>query len=189
MHPSRYRFPAAPWPPSLRWISALGTLLSLAIAVAAYHAVPTPSGFTHHFGIGVALVPILLLVGCLFSIVRGYTVEGTDLLVGRLFTSTRIPLAGLRRAWYEPTVCKGSLRIFGNGGLYSFTGWFYSQRLGRYRLLATDFSRAVVLVLPRGVVVVTPTDPAAFIEHLRLRFPAVDVSPLAQGLTPHSLPG
>lgn len=171
----RRHFPAARWPGSLKLVTALGTALLLAVGFAAYRDIPTPSGFTHQFGLGVACVPIAILLGCLCFIVRGYAVEGSDLHVERLFSSTRLPLTGLSKVWLEPQVCKGSIRVFGNGGLFSFTGLFYSKKLGCYRLFATDFSHAVVLVLPRRVVVVTPADPQAFIEHLRRRFPNADI--------------
>jgi hypothetical protein len=177
----RLHFPAAPWPVSLKAISILGTVALLATGFAAYRAVPTPSGFTHQFGIGVALVPVAILLGAIFFMVSGYAIEGNDLFVERLFTSTRLSLAGLDRAWIEPAVCKGSLRIYGNGGLFSFSGLFYSKRLGRYRLFATDFSHAVVLIFPDRTVVITPVTPHAFIEFLRHRFPNLDTTPLASG--------
>jgi len=175
----RLQFPVAPWPASLKVVSLLGTAALLAAGFSAYRVIPTPSGFTHQFGLGVALVPVLVLLGCLIFMVRGYAVEGSDLFVERLLTSTRLPLAEIRRVWLEPAICKGSLRIFGNAGLFSFTGLFYSKRLGRYRLFATDFSHAVVLVFPDSVVVITPEKPHAFIEYLRHRFPHVATTPLA----------
>ena len=175
--PRRVHFSAAPWPKSLKLVSALGTILILAVGVAAYLAIPVPSGFTHLFGLGVALVlPGILALSILFA-VTGYAVEGSDLYVERLFFSTRIPVAGLSRVWFEPGVCRGSIRIWGNGGLYSFTGWYRSKALGKYRLFGTDLSRSVVLFRPRHVVVITPAAPHAFIQHLRLLFPAVRVEP------------
>ena len=173
-------FPAAPWPVSLKLVSALGSVALLAAGFAAYRAIPVPTGFIHQFGLAVACVPIALLAGSLGFIVRGYEVKVTDLYIERLFTSTRIPLAGLSRVWLEPKVCKGSLRVFGNGGLFSFTGLYYNKKLGRYRLFATDFSHAVVLVLPQRVVVVTPANPQTFIDHLKHRFPGVETNPLAR---------
>jgi hypothetical protein len=90
---------------------------------------------------------------------------------------TRISLQDLNRAWIEPSVCKGTIRVFGNGGLFSFAGLFYSKRLGRYRLFATDISRSVVLILPSRVVVITPAEPEIFIEHVRQSFPNIQVGP------------
>lgn len=183
----RLLFPVAAWPTALKVVSAIGTIGLLAAGFAAYRAIPTPSGFTHQFGLGVALIPVAVLLGALFFIVNGYAIEDDDLCVDRLFTSTRLPLAGLSRAWLEPAVCKGSMRIFGNAGLFSFTGLFYSKRLGRYRLFATDFSHAVVLVFPGRVVVITPEKPHAFIEYLRHRFPNLATTPLASdGASPSS---
>jgi hypothetical protein len=118
-----------------------------------------------------------LLVGSLLFMVTGYAVEGTELHVDRLLWSTPISLRGLDRTWIEPAVCKGSVRVFGNGGLFSFTGLFYSKWLGRYRLFATDISRSVVLILPARVVVITPAQPETFIEHVRQSLPNVQVGP------------
>ena len=173
----RHDFPAAPWSTGLKVTSAVGTVLILGVGLGAYRAIPVPTGFIHQFGLAVALIPPALLVGSLFFMVTGYAVEGTELYVKRLLSSTSISLQGLNRAWIEPGVCKGSIRVFGNGGLFSFTGWFYSKRLGRYRLFATNFSHPVVLVLPSRVVVITPAEPEAFIEHVRQSLPNVQVGP------------
>jgi len=169
-------FPAAPWPAALKIVSVLGSCPLLGVGYAAYRVIPTPCGFTHQFGLAVALLPVSLLPGCLWYIVRGYEIKGTDLYIRRLPTSTLIPLAGLGRIWPEPGVCKGSLRIFGNDGLFAFTGLYSNKKLGRYRMFATDFSRAVVLKMPDRTLVVTPADPGAFIDHLRHRFPAAELA-------------
>ena len=56
-----------------------------------------------------------------------------------------------------------SLRTWGNGGMFSFTGHFVNHPLGRYRAFVTDPARTVVLALPEGVVVVSPDRPDEFI--------------------------
>ncbi len=164
-------FQAAPWPAGLKLTSTLGTLLIAGIAYAAYRAIPAPSGFTHYFGFGIALVLPAILVFSLLFAVTGYAVDSNDLYIQRPLWRTRLPLDGLSRFWLEPAACKGSMRIFGNGGLFSFTGLYRSPKLGRYRLFATDFARSVVLVLPTRVVVVTPAMPRAFVDHLHHLFP------------------
>jgi hypothetical protein len=170
-------FNAAPWPAGLKLTSAVGTILIAAVGYAAYRAIPTPSGFTHYFGLGIALVlPAILVVSFLFA-VTGYAVDGSDLYIQRPLWQTRISLTGLSRFWLEPAACKGSIRIFGNGGLYSFTGLYQSPKLGRYRLFATDLVQSVVLALPARVVVVTPATPRAFVDHLHHLFPLAHVGP------------
>lgn len=172
-------FPAAPWPTSLKVISLLATVVLTGLGYAAYRVIPTPSGFTHDFGLAVALIPFGVLVGCIIFIVDGYTVEPTRLSVQRLLTVTTVPLTGLRRAWIEPAVCKGSVRVFGNGGLYSFSGWFYSKRLGRYRLFATDLRNTIVLQFRDRAIVISPAAPVAFVEHLRHVIPDLQIGPVA----------
>jgi len=174
-------FHAAPWPTTLKVVSFLGTGVLCALSYAAYRAVPTPSGFTHNFGIGVALVPLVIILGAVLFIVGGYRVDSNVLLVERLITSTSVPLAGLTRIWADPSICKGSLRVVGNGGLFSFTGWFQNKTLGRYRLFATDFRHAVVLKFPDRVVVVSPAAPQAFIDHLHHIIPDLNVGPEESG--------
>ena len=83
------------------------------------------------------------------------------------------PLPGVSRAWKDPDVIKGSLRVVGNGGLFSFSGLFWSRRLGRYRLYATDLKRSVVLVTPERILVVSPADPDEFLRHIQMLFPGV----------------
>jgi hypothetical protein len=166
-------FPAAPWATALKVISVSSTVVLLVLGYVAYRAIPVPSGFTHGFGFGVALVfPAILLGAFLFS-VAGYDLNAGDLYVRRPLWATRVPLAGLRRAYHEPTACRRSLRVFGNGGLYSFTGLYWNRSLGRFRLFGTDLSRAVVLVLEGRTVVVTPENPEAFVAHLRQLHPDV----------------
>lgn len=165
------RFAAAPWSTSLKFVSAFSTLLLLGAGIAAYQAVPTPAGFAHAFSLGIAgLFPLMLVVSVLFM-VSGYTLNGPDLFIVRPLWSTRISLSGLQRVFAEPKVCKGSIRLFGNSGLFAFTGLYRNSTLGRYRLFATDFAHAVVLVMPDRTVVITPASPHSFIAAVRRAFP------------------
>jgi hypothetical protein len=58
------------------------------------------------------------------------------------------------------------VRICGNGGVYSFIGWYWSKRLGRFRAYVTDLHRTVVLTFPHGRIVLSPDRPEAFVEAL-----------------------
>lgn len=165
-------FSAAPWPTGLKVSSALGTVLLVVVGIASYRAIPVPSGFTHDFGLAISMVLPVLVVFSFLSIVTGYVVTPDELLVQRLFWSTRIPLAGLRDVFPDAAVCKGAKRIIGNAGLYGFTGLYQNGRLGRFRLFATDLARSVVLVLPERTVVVTPAAPEAFVAHVHHVFPS-----------------
>ncbi len=162
------RFQAAPWPASLKAVSTIGTLLIGGVGFALYRAIPhgTRTPFAEQFGTMLLAVPAAILLGALLFVVRGYEVDGADLAVDRLLWRTRVPLAGLARAWHDPSAMRRSLRVFGNGGLFAIAGVFQNRELGRYRAFVTDPKRAVVLRLASRTVVVSPADPPALLAQL-----------------------
>ena len=164
-------FAAAPWPKKLKFMSAAATLLLVAVGCAAYVALPRQAGLTPLFNLAIALTFPGILVVSLSFVVRGYALDGNDLVIQRLFWRTRIPLVGLPSVSVAPGICKGSIRLMGNGGLFAFTGLYRNKALGRYRLFATDLSRPVVILLQGRTVVVTPAAPDHFAEQLRRLFP------------------
>ncbi|MHB8742137.1 MAG: PH domain-containing protein [Sulfuricaulis sp.] len=170
-------FSSAPWSTVLKLTSALGAIALLAAGFVSYRVIPLAAGFTHQVGLGIALALFSILIAGLVFMVTGYTVTDSGLHVERLLWSTRVPLAGLTRVWFEPDTCQNSIRVFGNGGLFAFTGLYHHPTLGRYRLFATNFSQTVVLVFRQRVVVVTPDDPQAFINYLCRLFPAAHARP------------
>ena len=171
-----FRFRAAPWPTYLKAISLVATVVLVGMGYVLLAKIPhgTRVPFAETFGTVMAFVPPLIaLVAALFVVVA-YDVDGTELGVQRLLWSTRVPLTGITAAWHDPNAMKCSLRLFGNGGLYSITGLFRSKALGNYRAYVTDPGRAVVLRLPGRTVVVSPGDPGAFLDQLRTLFPRID---------------
>ena len=170
-----HRFRAAPWPTALKATSFVATVVLAGVGFVLATKIPrgTAAPVAEAFGTVLAFVPPLIALGAALFVVTAYEVDGTELSVLRLLWSTRIPLSGLVRAWADPDAMKCSLRLFGNGGLYSFTGLFQSRALGRYRAFVTDPRRAVVLRLAKRTVVVSPGDPTFFLEQLRACFPGL----------------
>ncbi len=81
--------------------------------------------------------------------------------VRRLIWVTRIPLRTLTNAELRHGPFGWAWRTCGNGGLYSFTGWYYQKPLGAFRAMATRASDAVILRFSdRKPIVITPDDPA-----------------------------
>lgn len=108
-----------------------------------------------------ALLISVLALSALFT-VRSYTISGGCLLIRRLLWSTRLPLSGLMRAQVENLALGRCIRTCGNGGMFAFTGWYWSKPLGHFRAYATDCRRAVVLRFIHRTVVVTPERPEEF---------------------------
>jgi hypothetical protein len=61
---------------------------------------------------------------------------------------------------------KSSLRTFGNGGIFSISGWFYRKGFGAYRAFVTDPRQTVVLRFPSRRVVLSPDDPEGFAKEV-----------------------
>jgi hypothetical protein len=148
----------AQWDTSLIVVSSLATVTCLGIAFVAFR----------HGGaswwLGLAL--LALVGGCALFAIRGYAVTPEAILVHRLLWTTRLPLAGLRSAQFEPNAMRWSLRTFGNGGFFSFSGFYRNKPLGTYRAFVTDRHQTVVLRYDGRTVVVSPASPEEFAHEL-----------------------
>jgi hypothetical protein len=158
---------SAPWSRSLRVTTAVSLLVVLVGVVTAELVVPRK---LLPLRVGLALVPALIVLGALPFMVRGYLLTDKDIEVQRLGWRTLLPLAGLVAVTGEPQGLRGSVRLFGNGGLFVVSGWFWNKRIGRFRAYATDPARAVLLRYRDGAqVVLTPHDVQHFIVKVRAR--------------------
>lgn len=167
------RFDAAPWPASLKVVSAIGTLGLLGAAVALLRVLPrgTRVPFAEAFGTFVFVVPLVILFVALLFLVRGYGLDSEELYVERLLWRTPIGLGDPTRAWRDPSAMRRSIRLFGNGGLFAITGIFQNGTLGRYRAFVTVPKQAVVLRYESRVVVLSPANPDDLLRYLRLVSP------------------
>lgn len=148
----------APWSTSLLVISSAATLLAVSIA--------TAIAWSAHQFTWEAMLPLAIVFGGALFTVRQYAITPDAILVYRLFWITRVPLAGLQSAAFEPDAMRGGLRTCGNGGLFSFTGFFWNKSLGMYRAFVTDSNRTVVLRFPGRTIVVSPSEPEDFVRQL-----------------------
>lgn len=153
----------APWGTTLTIVSTVASFVLIGVAVAILAASGIPP-WTKWLA---TLTTLGTLLTCALFTVRGYELGRHELHVHRLFWTTRISLGGLQAAEADPDATRNSIRLFGNGGLYSFSGWFRNTRLGVYRLCATDPGRAVVLRFPDRVWVVSPERTPDFIRGIR----------------------
>lgn len=153
-------FPAR-WSGLLIGMTVAASLILVALTVWLQVPLGTP------FGMLVRLLPLAILVGSVLFTIRGYELSGSELWIRRLWWSTVVDLGGLEAVAADPAATRGSIRTFGNGGLFSFSGWFRNKTLGSYRAWITDHRNAVVLRFPRRTLVVSPSDPAAFVERVK----------------------
>lgn len=154
----------APWSRSLRVVSIVvcsALLLTSGVAMLAWWQSPRPLTMA-----GMLLPLVIVLIG-LLCMVRGYVLTDDEIVVKRLGWANRLPIDGLLAVNGDNEAMSHSLRLFGNGGLLSFSGYFWNRKVGRYRAFATDPSRAVILRYPKKRIIITPDDPQRFIVRLR----------------------
>lgn len=154
----------ATWSNLLRIISVAASLLCVGVAIHERHALA--SGDLRGLGFWFGLLPLALLVGTALCTVRGYSITPDAILIHRLCWKTKLSRQGLESAEFQPGILCRSIRTFGNGGLFSFTGWYYNRTLGGYRAYATDIHRTVVLRLRGKIIVLTPDEPERFVSEL-----------------------
>lgn len=150
----------APWSRTVRNTTVLSlVILALPLLVAILAPAKPPLLALVVF---IAL-PLLIVAETFAARVRGYTLTEQEIVVHRGFWDTRLTLAGLRSVTGDADAMSGSVRVFGNGGLFSITGRYWNRKLRWYRAYATDQSRAVVLRYADRTIVITPHDPQQFI--------------------------
>lgn len=153
---------AAPWGTVLKLSTGLSVAILAAVFVIFLRAgIPaTPVG-----PLVFVILGIVMAVTPLFA-VTGYDVTPTQLNIRRLGWSHQRDLKDLERAFVDREAMRGSLRLFGNGGFFSFSGIFWSRKLGRYRAFVTDSAQTVVLKFRDRCIVISPEDPEAFVRAL-----------------------
>lgn len=151
------KFHAAPWSNGLVVLSLLATGICAGVGflLASREGPGGPLGLWLMAGI---------VAGALLFTVRGYWVSGNTLCIRRLLWSTRLPLAGLVSATADPEAMRDSIRVAGNGGFFSYSGRYMSDRLGSFRAFVTDPARAVVLRYADRIVMVSPASPEEFVR-------------------------
>ena len=113
-------------------------------------------------------MPLLLLWAAWLEAPRAFTLDDAAIRVERRSGPVIIPLSGLRDVReLEPRIF--FRREGGLGGFFGYSGNFHSEALGRVRLYATRSDCRVLLVTDQGPVVLTPGDPARFVEEVRAR--------------------
>jgi len=151
----------APWGRSLRWASVLTVVVCIFVPAIIHRSVPenSPARWA-------VLLVVVILGGAVLFTVRRYTIEPHSLAIQRLLWTTRLSLDGLQSATAKPKAMRGSIRLCGNGGAFSFTGWFRNRDLGVYRAYVTDLNRTVVLRFTKRTVVISPDRPEEFVTEV-----------------------
>ena len=145
-------------------MSVLSTALCLGVSISLWQ-VPL-SGDARLFASWPALIPLTLIFGCALFCIRGYTLSPEMLTIRRLLWNTQIHLTDLISAESRPEAMHRSIRTFGNGGFFSFTGYYRNRNLGSYIAFVTDPHQTVILRFPTRTIVLSPDEPEVFANEI-----------------------
>ncbi len=146
----------ASWSTRLIILTLVATAILFGISIFSYIQEKT-------INVIVWLTPLIWFIAALFT-VRGYCIENNQLNIRRLLWETKIDLSNLKRVAFNPLAIQSSVRTFGNGGLFSFSGFFKNSILGTYRSYSTNYQNAVVLYFDSKTIVITPDNPVNFVS-------------------------
>lgn len=104
-------------------------------------------------------IAILLVLYCLIRMPISTTITSSSICIKRICGATLIKDIKKIEAVNKAHV-KTSLRTFGNGGAFGFTGKYYSPEIGHYNLIAVNFQELAKITTNKGKVFIInyPTD-------------------------------
>lgn len=120
------------------------------------------------------MVGLCILLALIFIVVyllspQHYIVDGKTLQVVTKFKTFNYDLEKLEKAQSVTKDEMGFLiRIFGNGGLFGYTGFFTSKHFGRMQFWVTDTNKMALLIFAGNKkIVISPKETDSFIKALK----------------------
>ena len=162
---------AAPWGRTLRVMTLIVGMVCLALTVSLWPIIQREGPESIHFWGG--LLPVVILLLAAVFTIKGYRLEGTELIVKRLFWDTRFSLAALESLQPASELMGSSRSLLGNNGFFGLMGLFKHPQLGAFRALVTDPARTMLLTFSDRKLAISPDDPERFIAAVLERNPTV----------------
>ena len=138
----------APWDTKVKVITLAASALLIVVSIAVDSVY--------------SLLPVAILIGSLFFSIHGYSLRNAKLQIHRLGWHNAYELRDLTEIEVNPKAMMGSIRLFGNGGLFGFMGCFRNSILGKYRAFVTHTDKCVVMKFGDRTILISPDDPNEF---------------------------
>ena len=137
-------------------VVTIALLISISIHSSSHNSA-NPVGFLIGF-----IVFLLLFTGCYLFSIKDYVVTESDLIIRRLIGNVTIHLSEIEEA--RPIAkgeIRGTIRTFGNGGLFGYYGKFYNRKLGSMTWYATQLQNMIYIKTRSGnKTIISPDDPS-----------------------------
>jgi hypothetical protein len=160
---------SAPWCRILKGMTVFSVCLLLGITLIGIRKGPLlkSSGIEIVWVLSMISLPLLMVLISPLFMIRGYILSRNVLYIKRLGWTSKILLENLQSIEIDPTIMKGTIRTFGNGGLFCFCGLYWKREVGTISVYITDFKDPVVLRFPKRTIVVSPEEPERFVAMVK----------------------
>lgn len=126
-------------------------------------------GMTMAFGGWARMIAVIVLGVSATMTVQGYELDDDRLRIRFFLFPLSYDLSHLNDAAVNPQILRNTTRFLGVGGLFGFSGIFWSSTLGMHRVFGTHEDHAVILNFGGKTIIVTPDRPDAFVDALQKR--------------------
>ena len=113
---------------------------------------------------GILLLFVAILFGSYMYSVRSYSVTDDELIIQRPIGNRVIvcsDIKEIRKA--DKTEFSGTIRTFGNGGLFGYYGKFYNAKLGNMTWYVTQRKNSIIMLMKTGEkIIISPDDISMF---------------------------
>ena len=116
---------------------------------------------------GLLLILFVTLLVCFLYSPRSYKVDNVDLTIVRPANNKKIKLTDISeiRAIAEGEMT-GTVRTFGDGGLFGYYGKYYNSKIGSMTLYATQKQNRILITTKQGKKIVITPDDLSIIDYI-----------------------
>lgn len=154
-------------------IITIFALLVLLIATVAMWMSPSPLPEK----ILVVSLIFLIIVLCYLYSIKGYSIDHHSIHIYRPIGTKSYKLDQFTEIITGLSHIKKSLtlRLWGNGGLFSITGLFWNKKLGKFKAYLSDPSKCIILIGATQKIAISPDPPEEFVKTLKMHRPNIKV--------------
>jgi len=152
-------YAAAPWSLSIKIVTVLSSVILLGIPLFLLGRVP------FNACVLVAALSWGIWLCCFLTMIRGFTLTTNQLIIHRPLWDNRFSLEQGATAVCDHNTRKGiTLRVFGNGGLFSGSGYYWNKQTGIFRAFISNQHKTVWIKTPEKILVISPNEPEPFLQ-------------------------
>ncbi len=119
--------------------------------------------------LGLIFCLLIVFAICIINWPKKYVVDNDNLIIKNLLGHKIYARSEIKKVEAITKKEMGlALRIFGNGGLFGYTGWFTTKALGRMRWFVSNTEKMVIITLSNGKnIAVSPDEVDAFVKAIK----------------------